>query len=316
MDLEQLWERMGFDPAALQAQPGRYHAPYSLDPGPGQEFGLRLVRYGRYANNLLQAANAIALARAIGWRWVQLCEIDFLRSFESLEIDGVTLLHPGAPPPADARFLCGPFFRRADFGPWVRKRKDPEMLAIISGTVRHLLQLPVAETPDDQLVIHIRSGDVFKVAPNKRYGQPPLAFYTRIIETLREAGEIASVCVVFENMANPCVAALVDYLDRTDMPYRLQSGSFAEDAAVIFGARRLVLGVGTFGPGVAATSDRLREVYAFRQTGFSKLPRLERVWLVEAGADYIPPEGWTGSDAQRAMMLSYPDDQLELVKLV
>ena len=136
------------------------------------------------------------------------------------------------------------------------------------------------------------------------------------IETLREAGEITSVCVVFENMANPCVAALVDYLGRTGMPYRLQSGSFAEDAAVIFGARRLVLGVGTFGPGVAATSDRLREVYAFRQKGFRTLPRLERVWLVEAGADYIPRDGWTGSDAQRAMMLSYPDDQLELVKLV
>lgn len=174
----------------------------------------------------------------------------------------------------------------------------------------------MADVPDDQLVIHIRSGDVFKVRPHPNYAQPPLSFYTRVIEELRAAGEINSVCLVFENTKNPCIAALCDYLDRTGMPYCTQSATFAEDGAVIFGARRVAFGVGTFALGMAATSTRLREVYAFRQKDLDVFPAHEQVWLVEAGDDYIPRGGWTGSPEQLAIMISYPAEKLEVRKLV
>lgn len=316
MDLKQLWDHMGFNAAVFQPEPGRYHLPYTLETGTGDTFGLRLARYGRYANNLICAANAIALARALGWRWVQLCKIDFLRPFETLEIDGVTLLHPDSPPPPGVRFLSGPYFRNTDFGPWIEGLERRDVFGVIRASVSPTLEIRSIDTPDDELVIHIRSGDVFKARPNPDYGQPPLSFYTLIIGALREAGEISSVCLVFEDTKNPCVSALIDYLERTGLPFRTQSGTFAEDAAVVFGARRVVFGVGTFGLGMAATSARLREVYAFRQKDFDAFPAHTRVWLVEAGDDYIPPRGWTGSSEQRAMMISYPADRLKLTRLV
>jgi hypothetical protein len=308
--------RFNFDPSVLRPTPGKHHLPYTLDAGTGETFGLRLSKYGRYANNLLCAANAIGLARALRWRWVQLCDVDFMRTFEALEIDGTTLLHPHASPPQGVRFLSGPYFRSADFGPWIQNLGRRDLFKIIAASVRPALEIPSIKVPDDQLVIHIRSGDVFKVRPPRRYAQPPLNFYTLIISALREAGEINSVCLVSEDGSNPCVGALSDYLGRTGLPFRKQSGTFAEDAAVVFGARRVVFGVGTFGLGVAATSDRLREVYAFRHRNFDAFPAHTRVWLVEAGDDYIPRDGWTGSPEQLALMISYPADRLELKKLV
>lgn len=316
MDLEQLWDRMNFNASVLQREPGKYHVPYALEAGTGETYGLRLTKFGRYANNLFGAANAIGLARALGWRWVQLCRIDFLRPFEALEIDGVTLFHPDAVPPGDVRFLSGPYFERTDFGPWIAQLKRRELLKIITSSVCPALDIPTVDVPDDQLVIHIRAGDVFKESPHPRYAQPPLSFYTLIIEALRDAGEISSVCLVFEDTKNPCVAALSAYLTRTGLPYRTQSGSFAEDAAVVFGARRVIFGVGTFGLGMAATSRKLREVYAFRQKDFDVFPAHERVWLVEAGDDYIPRAGWTNSPDQLATMIGYPAESLEIRKLI
>jgi len=315
MDLEQLWDRMTFDASALQVSPRPYRVPYALEAGSGDAFGIRLRKFGRYANNLFSAANAIALARTLRWRYVQLFDMDFLRPFETLEIDGVTLLHPGAPLPQDVRFLSGPYFRRADFGAWIAHLDRRDILKIIGESVRPALQIPMADVPDDELVIHIRSGDVFKVRPHPNYAQPPLSFYTRVIEELRAAGEINSVCLVFENTKNPCIAALCDYLQRTGMSYRTQSGTFAEDGAVIFGARRVVFGVGTFALGMAATSTRLRDVYAFRQKDLDAFPAHEQVWLVEAGDDYIPRGGWTGSPEQLATMISYPAEKLQVTKL-
>lgn len=316
MDLAQLWDRMNFNASVLEREPGKHHVPYALESGTGESYGLRLTKYGRYANNLFGAATATGLARALGWRWVQLCRIDFLRPFETLEIDGVTLLHPDTPPPHDVRFLTGPYFERTDFGPWISQLKRSDILKIIMSSVRPALDIPTVDVPDDQLVIHIRAGDVFKASPHPRYAQPPLSFYTLVIEALRDAGEINSVCLVFEDTKNPCVAALSDYLARTGLPYRTQSGSFADDAAVIFGARRVVFGVGTFGLGMAATSPGLREVYAFRQKDFDVFAAHERVWLVEAADDYIPRTGWTNSPEQLATMIDYPADRLEIRKLI
>lgn len=68
MDLEQLWDRMKFDASALQRGQRRYYVPYALDDGPGDTFGIRLRKFGRYANNLFSVASAIALARRLGWR--------------------------------------------------------------------------------------------------------------------------------------------------------------------------------------------------------------------------------------------------------
>ena len=313
MELSALWDSLGFDQTALTPEAQSSKASrYSLEPGPGEVLGIRLTRYGRYGNNLLQMGIAIAVARKLGWRWVQVCQTDFMRTFDQIEADGIALLHPQQPSPEGVRFLTGPFIGRQNFRPRLPSLPQSELHRIISKWVRPMLQIPVAPVPDDELVVHIRSGDLFGSNPHRAYGQPPLSFYTLIIEALRKAGEIQRVCLVFEDAKNPCVSALADYLDRIGMPFRIQSGSFAEDVAVICGARRVVFGVGTFGLGMAASSERMREVYCFRQPGFKTLPDLERVWVVDAADDYIPRRGWLGTPDQLSAMIHYPVEKLTL----
>ncbi len=317
MELEELWDSMGFDRSAFERPSYKPKSPvYTLEPGPGHVFGIRLTRYGRFGNNLLQMAIAIALARQIGWGWIQVCETDFMRTFDVRDVGGVSLLHPQHPRPEGVRFLTGPFIGRQNFRAQLAGLSQLDLHRIISTSVRPLLEIPVAHVPDDELVVHIRSGDVFKSNPHRAYGQPPLSFYRLIIDALRRAGEIQRVCLVFEDKKNPCVSAVAEYLDHIGMPCRMQSGSFAQDVAVICGARRVVFGVGTFGLGIAASSERLREVYCFRQPGFAALPNLERVWLVDAADDYIPPQGWLGTPDQLAALVNYPIEKLSLSRKV
>ena len=48
-----------------------------------------------------------------------------------------------------------------------------------------LRNLPVINIDPDDLYIHIRGGDVFRVAPVPMYGQPPLCFYERIMNSFK-----------------------------------------------------------------------------------------------------------------------------------
>ena len=45
--------------------------------------------------------------------------------------------------------------------------------------------LPKVDVEPDDLYIHIRGGDVFRVAPVPMYGQPPLCFYERIMNSFK-----------------------------------------------------------------------------------------------------------------------------------
>ena len=60
--------------------------------------------------------------------------------------------------------------------------------------------------PSDSLVIHLRSGDVFKPSPHRAYVQPPLSLYDKIIKTERYKKVIV---VTDPSRSNPCLKPLV-----------------------------------------------------------------------------------------------------------
>lgn len=133
----------------------------------------------------------------------------------------------------------------------------------IAACVRHTVLVPLLATLDvgnkkyspDALVIHIRSGDVFKRGHRSGYTPPPFSFYADIID--QHAGEVV-VVTQNENMS-PVVNKILDAYPHT----KLQIGTLQEDIGVILAAKYLVLAQGTFSWGLALASRSLKVAYAF-----------------------------------------------------
>ncbi len=170
------------------------------------------------------------------------------------------------------------------------------------------------DKPEDQLIIHIRSGDIFSTWIDPNYPQPPLAFYRMVIERLRAEGRIGSIKMVFENRANPVIPALEAYVESIGLPLTTQSGTLVDDVAAIANGRYLVFGFGSFGPGVCHLSERIDQVFYFScnwPQGFQSIETVGRAIEVrDVGSGYMKVGEWTNSEAQRRLMIEYPAENL------
>lgn len=163
--------------------------------------------------------------------------------------------------------------------------------------------------PSDHLVIHIRGGDIFVEDPNPYYGQPPLAYYERIISS-RDWSEIT---VVSQDFRNPVVAALLQRLDDANLPHRFQSGTLEEDVSFLLRARTIAAGKGTFIPAIVGLSESIETVYVF-----GELKRLRSDIVVKTVSDVpgtywkaICQKNWSAADWQLEMMVDYPVANVE-----
>lgn len=274
---------------------------------------------GRFGNQVQQMVHAIHFARRHGIGRIFLNECNPPGLTGPVEIGGL-VLSPAAARPADGASLHAQFFQPLHFAATLRAL-DPAGLAEIADLfIRPLFgaRFPVAAGDNAAtLHIHLRSGDVFG-APrvNPLYGQPPLAFYRLVVEdAIRRLG-IGRVVLVHEDEANPCIAALRDWLGARGIPQASQSGSFEADVGALLAAEHLVIAKGTFALPICLLAPRLRHVYGFRDLSGTEVlaARGGRRWRVaDAAGGYIPEGGWRNTPAQRAMMLDYPPEALRLL---
>ena len=309
------------------AERNRTNNAYTLegeDPSaPGSTIaGLRIVPFGRFGNRVFQLINAIALARRIGSRFVKVPSHDQVSLPAPVTAEGLTFLPEDADWPEPGIFFAGTFFFADDLSPVLDDLGAQERQDIIRDIIRpHFLQKlpPVAAAgPEDDLTIHIRSGDIFSGGSEPAgYTQPPLSFYTLLISRLWAEGEINHVTLVFEDRANPCVDALIHFLVQGNIAHRLQSASLAEDLAVLLKARRLVFGYGTFGILVAMLSSAVSTVYCFEtlnERDFKEIPSIGSVVVVrDRAGGYTKAGEWQNTIAQRMLMLEYPEKSLEFI---
>ncbi len=189
------------------------------------------------------------------------------------------------------------------------------MVRTIIHPLYNLLPPVFAPKPDDELIIHIRSGDVFSTWVNAAYIQPPLAFYTLVIDRFRQAGRINRVKLVYENRLNPVIDALEAHLSAHAISFTVQSGSIVEDTAALVNGRHLVFGFGTLGPAICYLSDSVETVVSFANGydhKFREIPTVKNVVEVTDAGDYIRPGGWNNSPEQRRVMIEYPESNLRL----
>ena len=268
--------------------------------------------YGRLCNNLLQLAHGIYLAETLACKFssdipheiLNPVSYDFTNSNPNSELKINDTLYyfaarfPGLEPPTLNQY------RRLFLE---TLRQDLEVFKCASDV-----------TTNSDLVIHIRSGDIFNtpdknvrkrlfskrekpkpVQPN--YAQPPLSYYVKIIES----NQWNSIKLIAEDSKNP----VIDKLLRGYPQISFEPQSLVDDLREILNCPNLVIGNGSFGVVLALLSNKLVNLYtpvnAFPMMGQLNAP-IRGIGLHSFTInDYIYNKPWTCSKKQRSLMLSH-----------
>lgn len=146
------------------------------------------------------------------------------------------------------------------------------------------------------LVIHIRSGDVFSSVPHGNYIQPPLNYYTQIINKIKPK----KILILTEDRRNPCTNKLLQLYPNATLAIK----DLHETIKIVLAAKIIVFGIGTFIVSLLNFSKNIQSVYA---------PHAYCIYNKNIGvhkgdmSDYIATMGniWKNTPKQREIMLTY-----------
>ena len=166
----------------------------------------------------------------------------------------------------------------------------------------------VEPIPDDTLVLHMRSGDIFANCPHPQYIPPPLSFYKEIIE----ATNYKNIIIATENGRNPCLKPL-QKMDNVEW----SGGDLKKDIRTIMGAKHIIFGIGSFVPALLLLSNNVEKIYVPNNYGvprilegkkclFGKKVKIKQYDI----SDYLDKMGDKGvrSRYSRDLMLHYPKE--------
>ena len=292
---------------------------------------LQIDCVGRFSNFIIQLSNAISVANRFKIKSIYITPSDYLDDiFRTRDIIlcknlGLNIYFEL---PRIGFIIKGAFFhvRRNALG-----YCDGVSIKQAVDLYRHatLYDAPTnRESSDDRnLVIHIRSGDIFTSRNvHQDYGQPPLSYYMLVINHFKPM----SITLVYEDESNPVISELRRLLSMQGIPCSVSSSNLREDLKVIMKSSALVIGRGTFALGALCFSNNLKHLYSFSST-FEKDPYF-RLHLSELGNDFgvskwdvqdkvgvyirsMCDGNWINSDSQRKLMIDYLPENLTLQKV-
>lgn len=175
-----------------------------------------------------------------------------------------------------------------------------------------VLQRPSPRSPaDDVLTVYIRSGDIFAGPSEPDYGQPPWAFYEKVLQFKAWS----RVELVTEDKGNPTYEPILEWCRERDTPVDVLGATLNEAVEAVMCSSHLVSARGTFVPSLLFLTDDDKEVFQFQD---EKNPLMGggnlTLWRVtDKDGIYVASvmsRNWANTEAQRALMLDYPADSL------
>ena len=153
---------------------------------------------------------------------------------------------------------------------------------------------------DNDLLIHIRSSDIFGDNPHPSYLTPPLSYYVNIIDK----NNFNEIYLIAEDRINPCINRLLQLYPK--IKFKIQS--LEEDVKLILGAKNVVMGFGTFIPSLLLVSDNIKNLYKpsyMNNDETDVLNRIIKVFNIELSAYKKRMTPWKNTLEQRKFMLTY-----------
>ena len=171
----------------------------------------------------------------------------------------------------------------------------------ICEILRNLLKLSnekQLDITDDDLIIHIRSGDVYSSKPHPGWIQPPLSFYENIIKE-RTWRKIILIC---EDDKSPVIKPLIHKY--SNIQFRIQSLQI--DIDYIIQSKNICFGMGSFVPALLLLNNNLNTIYypsyCHRYLLDIVLYKNKKVYEL---LNYIKIGEWKNTMVQRRIMLEY-----------
>jgi len=249
--------------------------------------------YGRLGNNIQQCAIGTMVAQESGGTFKQQLDHDIIENYETTF-------------GSSSEEQVSKFFYWE--GPYREVNLSSEFITqsihkVCKKFIFPHLRVPRISIPDDTIVIHIRSGDVFDkgVANPDQYVPNPLDFYMQLLDSHDRA-----LVVTEPDNHNPVVQELKRHGKVT-----VQSLTVQEDFATMLAAKHLASsGVGTFAIAAALCSKNIENFYCSNvhiseHLNWKMLLDTDvKVHLMELH-NYLQPGEWKNTDEQRQFILSY-----------
>ena len=159
---------------------------------------------------------------------------------------------------------------------------------------------------DNDLVIHIRSGDIFSTCINKYYWQPPLSFYVNFINK----NEFKNIYLVSEDNSNPCVDKLLELFPNI----QYKQNTLEDDIKIILAAKIIISSNGWFVDELVKMSYNIKYVHNYSNEWFiDELVKMsynvEHVYNCsnQTYIDFVTP--WENTSEQRNIMLTFDENK-------
>ena len=152
-----------------------------------------------------------------------------------------------------------------------------------------------------ELVIHIRSGDIFSPNPHPYYICPPISYYCNIIDS----SEFTKIYLIAEDRLNPCINKLIQKYPQIEFTTQ----SLEKDIEIILNAEQIVCSYGTFIPSLGILSNSLKKMYipSYMKKIMTPIAKFCIQEIVEINLEeyYSVQYPWRNTESQRSKMLTY-----------
>ena len=282
-------------------------------------FVIFVSSHAGFSNTLTALLNSIGIAKLLNINEIFVVETNLTSSLllENLEIGNLKIKTVKNYP--SKNYISGNFFSHFNFIKLQNPKFPIQRINYASLILRNYCLKNY--NSNTELVIHIRSGDIFKArAVHKNYGQPPLSFYILIIKKINPS----SITLIFEDYANPVINLLISYLKSINCNLKLNnSNSLKEDVSCILNAKSVIFGNGTFVPGILLGSKSIEYIYSFElKKEFEIIWTLQRIKKIINVTDKlgvyrenILNNNWKASSSQLDLMRQYSISNLKLNSL-
>ena len=279
-------------------------------------FSIYISSHGGFSNTLTAILNAIGLAKLLQIKNIFILKTTLTAALLSEEyyIDGISLKISESPPLDN--YIEGCFFSHFDF----IQNNNSKFKSQRKYFANHILEKFIKKktSPKNELVIHIRSGDIFdSKLIHPKYGQPPLSFYILAINHFKPK----SIILIFEDKKNPTINSLVSHIKEIKCKLKIQkTSSLKDDISYLFNAKNIVCGNGTFVPGILLGSSNIESIYIFEAADDYKyrwsLEHIKKFFNVyDKNGFYrenLLSKNWCASNFQLWLMNSYSINHLRL----
>jgi len=254
--------------------------------------------YGRLGNNILQMKHVLTIALFYKCN-IFIPKHDFFNKEMIILFDGLELTTDSIYVDNDS---CDFFYKEklCKFNDAFIAGNESFVLDILKQLFT--LNVDILESlHEEDLVIHIRSGDIFSNDPLPYYVMPPLSYYINIIES----NNYKSIHLLTEDRLNPCVDKLLELYP--NIKFRL--ANLIDDVSVILTCKHIVMSFGTFVPALLLLSNYIQKVYVpsyICKVG-KELISTKNIEVVSTDLEqYIRRiNGWRNTPEQRALMLEF-----------